>query len=109
LLRPNGYTDNCTAEKQKTEESPINIANHTSEYALSKLVSEANLRQKFQHGFMPVTILRFRHLSVERPGEKKSAVESLFLNVKTQAEVSVGSLQSGRCYIHVSDIGVRNH
>ncbi|MFH0712328.1 MAG: SDR family oxidoreductase, partial [Candidatus Jorgensenbacteria bacterium] len=51
--------DNCTAEEVKTEESVVNIANHTSEYALSKLVSEANLRQKYNQGFCPVTILRF--------------------------------------------------
>lgn len=95
--------DNCTAAEQKTEESPINIANHTSEYALSKLVSESNLRQKYQYGFCPVTILRFG-IICGTTGEKKSAVESLFLNVKTQDEVSVGSLESGRCYIHVKDI-----
>ena len=95
--------DNCTAEEQKTEESVINIANHTSEYALSKLVSEANLRQKYQHGFIPTTILRFG-IVCGTTGEKKSAVESLFLNVKEKDEVQVGSLKSGRCFIHVSDI-----
>ena len=36
--------DNCTPDDVKTEDTFINIANHTSEYALSKLVSEANLR-----------------------------------------------------------------
>ncbi len=95
--------DNCTADEQKTEESPINIAAHTSEYALSKLVSEANLRQKYQHGFMPVTILRFG-IICGTTGEKKSAVESLFLDVKNKSEISVGSLKSSRCYIHVDDI-----
>lgn len=95
--------DNCAAEEQKTEESPVNIANHTSEYALSKLVSEANLRQKYQHGFCPVTILRFG-IICGTTGEKKSAVESLYLAVKEKDEVSVGSLKSGRCFIHVSDI-----
>ncbi len=44
------------AEKQ--EEDPIDVANLHSEYALSKLVSEANLRQKFRHGFCDVAILR---------------------------------------------------
>lgn len=95
--------DNCTAEEQKTEESLINIANHNSEYALSKLVSEANLRQKNKHGFMPTTILRFG-IVCGSTGEKKSAVESLFQNVKEKDEVTVGSLKSGRCFIHVSDI-----
>lgn len=95
--------DNCTAAEQKTEESVINIANHTSEYALSKLVSEANLRQKYQHGFIPTTILRFG-IICGTTGEKKSAVESLFLDVQNKNEISVGSLESGRCFIHVSDI-----
>lgn len=95
--------DNCTAEEQKNEESLINIANHTSEYALSKLVSEANLRQKYNHGFLPTTILRFG-IVCGSTGEKKSAVESLFLNVKEKDEIQVGSLRSGRCFIHVSDI-----
>lgn len=95
--------DNCAANEQKTEESIINIANHTSEYALSKLVSEANLRQKYQNGFCPVTILRFG-IVFGTTGEKKSAVESLYLNVKEKDEISVGSLKNGRCFIHVSDI-----
>lgn len=95
--------DNCTAKEIKTEKSPINIENHTSEYALSKLVSESNLRQKYQNGFCPVTILRFG-IVCGTTGEKKSAVESLFISVKEKSEVSVGSLESGRCFIHVSDI-----
>lgn len=95
--------DNCTAEERKTEDSYINIANHTSEYALSKLVSEANLRQKYQHGFCPVAILRFG-IVCGSVGAKKSAVESIFLNVRDQDEVTVGSLKTGRYFIHVSDI-----
>lgn len=99
--------DNCAATEQKTEDSVINIANHTSEYALSKLVSEINLTQRYHQGFCPVTILRFG-IICGTTGEKKSAVESLFLNVKnsppTGGKVSVGSLRSGRCFIHVSDI-----
>ncbi len=96
-----------SGQAAKTEKSLINIANHTSEYALSKLVVEANLRQKFQNGFMPVTILRFG-IVFGTTGEKRSAVESLFLNVKenppTGGEIAVGSLKTGRCFIHVSDI-----
>lgn len=95
--------DNCTAEEQKDEESLIDIKNHTSEYALSKLVSEINLKQKYQYGFCPTTILRFG-IVCGSMGDKKSAVESLFLAVKEKDEVAVGSLKTGRCFIHVSDI-----
>lgn len=95
--------DNCTDEETKDEGSFINIANHTSEYALSKLVSEANLRQKYQHGFCPVTILRFGIVY----GNRKmgaSAIESIFQSVRHQDAVEVGSLETGRHFIHVSDI-----
>jgi len=87
----------------KTEKDPINIANHTSEYALSKLVSEVNLRQKFEHGFCPTTILRFGIIYGPRKGNW-SAVESIFNSVATQDTVSVGSLKTGRRFVHVSDI-----
>jgi len=87
----------------KDEESTINIANHTSEYALSKLVSESNLRQKYQHEFCNVTILRFGIVYGLRK-ENWSAVEAIYNEVKTKDLVTVGSLKTGRCFIHVADI-----
>jgi UDP-glucose 4-epimerase len=95
--------DNCSDQETKTEDSLINIANHTSEYALSKLVSEANLRQKYARGFCPVTILRFGIIYGSRQ-TGGSAVESLFQAVKLRDCVEVGSLRTGRHFIHVSDI-----
>lgn len=95
--------DNCAENEIKNEDSVINIAEHTSEYALSKLVSEANLRQKYQHGFCPVTILRFGIIYGSRK-EGGSAIESLFGVVRNKEEISVGSLKTGRHFIHVSDI-----
>lgn len=95
--------DNCSKDEIKNEESFINIANHNSEYALSKIVSEANLRQKYQHGFYPITILRFGIIYGKRL-DGWSAVESLFYAVKTKDEVMVGSLKTGRYFIYVSDI-----
>ncbi len=95
--------DNCTTDEVKNEESFINIASHKSEYALSKLVSEANLRQKYQNGFCPVIILRFGIVYGPRK-DNWSAVESLFNSVKTQSEIKIGSLKTGRCFIYVSDI-----
>jgi nucleoside-diphosphate-sugar epimerase len=95
--------DTCGEDQVKDEESFIDIANHTSEYALSKLVSEANLRQKYQHGFCPTTILRFGIIYGPRAAGW-SAVESLCHALRTQDEISVGSLKTGRHFIHVSDI-----
>lgn len=93
----------CKEDEIKDENSFIDITSLKSEYALSKLVSEANLRQKFQHGFCQVTILRFGIIYASR--EKNwSAVESIFNSVRIKDEVTVGSLKTGRCFIHVSDI-----
>lgn len=90
-------------EPSKTEESVINIANLTSEYALSKIVSEVNLRQKYLQGFCPVTILRFGIVYGPRK-DNWSAVESLFNSVATRDELTIGSSRTGRHFIHVSDI-----
>ncbi len=87
----------------KTEESPIDIGRLTSEYALSKLVSEANLRQSWLRGSCPVTILRFGIVYGPRR-TNWSAVESLFNAVATEDRVTVGSRRTGRHFIHVSDI-----
>lgn len=87
----------------KDEDTLIDVSTLKSEYALSKLVSEQNLRQKFQYGFCPVTILRFGIIYGSRK-ENWSAVESVFNTVKNKAEVKVGSVKTGRCFIHVEDI-----
>lgn len=95
--------DRFEAGVSKTEDDVIDASRLTSEYALSKLVSEVNLRQKYQHGFCPATVLRFGIIYGPRAGNW-SAVESLLHAVATQDEVAVGSLGTGRRFIHVSDI-----
>lgn len=88
---------------KKLEDSPINGANLSSEYAFSKYVSEINLQQKSQHGFCPVTILRFGIVYGPR-ADSWSAVEALLNAVATKNEITVGALATGRNFIHVSDI-----
>ena len=95
--------DQFIGDEEKDEEAFINIANHTSEYALSKLVSEANLREQHQNGFCHVTILRFAIIYGPRKSNW-SAVESVFSAVKNQAQVTIGSQKTGRRFVHVSDI-----
>ncbi len=90
-------------DELKTEDSVINLNSLISEYAFSKLVSENNLRQKYSYNFCPVTILRFGIVYGNRTGNF-SAVESIFNNIRTKDELTVGSLKTGRCFIHVSDI-----
>ncbi len=89
--------------EEKNEDDPIDITQHNSEYALSKLVSEMNLKQQFLNGFCNTTILRFG--IIYGPREKNwSAVESIANAVKRNDEVTVGSLKTGRRFIHIQDI-----
>jgi nucleoside-diphosphate-sugar epimerase len=94
-----GFSEN----EEKDENSIIDITQHKSEYALSKLVSEINLKQEFDNGLSNVTILRFG--IIYGPREKNwAAVESIASMVKNNDEVSVGSLKTGRRFVHVFDI-----
>jgi UDP-glucose 4-epimerase len=95
--------DKFEGDKEKDENAYIDISNHTSEYALSKLVSESNLRQQFNHKLCSTTILRFGIIYGPRKSNW-SAVETIASAVKNQDEVSIGSLKTGRRFIHVSDI-----
>lgn len=97
------YTKFDEAGERKTEESYIDPQDLTSEYALSKIVSECNLRQRYLHGFCPVTILRFGIVYGARASQW-SSVESLFNDCATKDKITIGSLRTGRHFIHVSDI-----
>ena len=88
---------------EKDEEALIDIHNHKSEYALSKLVSEVNLKQQYNLGFCYTTILRFGIIYGPRENNW-SAVESITNIVKNKTEIVVGSLKNARRFIHVSDI-----
>lgn len=93
--------------EEKDENAVVDIAGHTSEYALSKLVSEANLRIQHTNGFCDATILRFGIIYGPRPAPPAggwSAVESIMNQVKRQEEVTVGSVKSGRRFVHLEDI-----
>lgn len=87
----------------KNEDSIVDIAKLKSEYALSKLVSEVNLKQKYQREFCATTVLRFGIIYGPRK-ENWSAVESIFSSVKNKRQVTIGSLKTARCFIHVADI-----
>lgn len=95
--------DKFNDDEEKDEDALIDISNLKSEYALSKLVSESNLRQQYDNHFCPTAILRFGIIYGPRRSNW-SAVESISHAVKNQTEVMVGSLKTGRRFIHVSDI-----
>ncbi|OGY99877.1 MAG: hypothetical protein A2945_02695 [Candidatus Liptonbacteria bacterium RIFCSPLOWO2_01_FULL_52_25] len=89
----------------KNEDSVIDIAGHASEYALSKLVSEANLRQVYlRDNSMGITILRFAIIYGPRPLSAAGSVERIASEAKTSDTITFsGSKRSGRCYNHVAD------
>src|SRR3989338_6500721 len=85
------------------EDTAIDVGRMTSEYALTKIVGERVLAMASQRDGPPVTVLRFGIVYGPRPGNW-SAVESLFHAVRTQDEVTVGSLATARRFVHVTDI-----
>lgn len=89
--------------QSKDEDYPINSLSLTSEYALSKLTSEINLKQQYQHGFCDTTILRFGIIYGPRKNNW-SAVEAIASQIKNKDKIEIGSLKNGRRFIHVSDI-----
>ena len=95
--------DDFKNNEEKDENSLINIFNHKSEYALSKLVSESNLRQQHFRDDLDITILRFGIIYGPRKNGW-SAVEEISNKIKNEKEIVVGSLKTGRRFIHVNDI-----
>lgn len=95
--------DGVADDLAKDEDACIDITRLRSEYALSKLVGEAILRQQYARGFCPTTILRFGIIYGPRP-TNWSAVESILHAVKVADDVRVGSLATARRFVHVRDI-----
>ena len=95
--------DGSDGDREQGEDDVIDAARLTSEYALSKYVSEINLRQAYARGFCAATILRFGIVYGPRK-ENWAAVEALLNAVATLDEIKVGSCKSARRYIHVRDV-----
>ena len=88
-------------DEEQTESDEIQVHLLDSIYAITKAVGEQYLR--LLKNELNVTVLRFGIIYGPRISNW-SAVESLFDSVKNKSEVSVGSLQAGRRFIHVDDI-----
>jgi UDP-glucose 4-epimerase len=76
---------------------------NVKQYALSKYVSENNLRQQAGHGLCQATVLRFGIVYGPRR-TNWSAVEALLNAVAITDEVRVGSRATARRFIHVADV-----
>ena len=87
----------------KYHNSKINVHNLSSEYALSKAVSEINLKQNFNKTKLNSTILRFGIIYGPRCNNF-SAFEAIFFKLIDQSEILIGSKKTGRNFIHVEDV-----
>lgn len=88
-------------DNEQSESDEIRVHLLDSIYAITKAVGERYL--KLLRKDLDVTVLRFAIIYGPRPSNW-SAVESLFDSVQNKGELSVGSLQAGRRFIHVDDI-----
>lgn len=93
-----GQVSNNSEQRESDE---LKIQTLDSVYAITKAIGEQYLR--LLRTDLNVTVLRFGIIYGSRPSNW-SAVESLFDAVKNKSEVSVGSLQAGRRFIHVDDV-----
>ena len=95
--------DYSSNKEIKNNNSLINIQNIHSEYALSKLVSEINLKQNYKKNKINSTILRFGIIYGPRLNNL-SALEAIFFKLIDQSNILVGSKKTGRNFIHVNDV-----
>jgi nucleoside-diphosphate-sugar epimerase len=92
------------ARKKVDENTKIDFSLLKSEYAKSKLISEMHLKDFYNsNNIFDISILRFGIIYGERTSNW-SAVEAIFNNIKKQNSISVGSFETSRRFIHVSDI-----
>jgi UDP-glucose 4-epimerase len=87
----------------KNNDSFINVQNINSEYALSKLVSEINLKQNYKKNKINSTVLRFGIIYGPRLNNL-SAFESIVYKLLDQNKIEIGSKKTGRNFIHINDI-----
>jgi len=90
-----------SGEQVKTETSPIDVANLTSIYAVTKAAAEPLLRSDIAP--RNVTNLRFGIVYGPRR-DSWSAVERLLVDVSDQNTIHVGSVHTGRRFIYVDDL-----
>ena len=95
--------DYSSNKEIKNNNSLVNIQNVHSEYALSKLVSEINLKQNFKKNKINSTILRFGIIYGPRENNL-SALEAIFYNTIKNNKIEIGSKKTGRNFIHINDI-----
>jgi UDP-glucose 4-epimerase len=95
---------NEMASKKVSENSLLNTKKLTSDYAVSKLISENHLIDHYKKNKnLNITILRFGIIYGERKNNW-SAVEAIFNSVKNSDVITIGSRKTARKFIHIRDI-----
>jgi len=89
------------------EDQILTLEKTQNVYAASKLTGEQLCRLANKEHSLPITILRFGIVYGPRSVNERefsSAVESLFYQVQDGKDIQVGSLETGRRFIHVRDL-----
>ncbi len=91
----------------QTENQTLSLEKTQNVYAASKLTGEQLCRFASKEHQLPITVLRFGIVygpRAENERQFSSAVESLFYKIQSANEIEVGSLNTGRRFIHVRDL-----
>jgi len=91
----------------QSEDQPLIAEKTQNVYAMSKLTGEQLCRFAHQDSGLPITVLRFGIVYGPRKKEERqfsSAVESIFYKIQVEDQIQVGSLATGRRFIHVKDL-----
>lgn len=95
---------NEMASKKVNENSLLDTKKLTSDYAITKLISENHLIDYYKKNKnLNITILRFGIIYGERRNNW-SAVEAIFNSVKNSDVITIGSKKTARKFIHINDI-----
>lgn len=90
-------------KKKIDDKTIINPFKLTSEYGLSKLISEINIQQNYKKYKLNSTILRFGIIYGPR-SKNLSAFEGIFFKLINEDKIEIGSKKTGRNFIHIDDI-----
>ncbi len=97
------YDFNNKIKRKINDKTFINPFDLDTEYGLSKLISEVNIKQNFKKNNLNSTILRFGIIYGPRL-KNLSAFEGILFKLMMGNKIEIGSKKTGRNFIHIEDI-----
>lgn len=97
------YDFNSKIKRKINDKTNINAFNLETEYGLSKLISEVNIKQNYIKNNLNSTILRFGIIYGPR-SNNLSAFEGILFKLMNEDKIEIGSKKTGRNFIHIEDI-----